>query len=104
MYLGRAVERGTRDVIFERPRHPYTQALLSATPAADPARRRQRIRLQGEMPSPIHPPAGCAFHPRCPLAFDRCRRERPELVVKGDVRVACFAVTDAARPPPQPVP
>jgi dipeptide transport system ATP-binding protein len=105
MYLGRAVERGSREVIFGRPSHPYTRALLSATPVADPARRGERIRLHGETPSPINPPAGCAFHPRCPLAFDRCRRERPELVVKGDVRVACFAVTDApARPSPQPVP
>jgi len=103
MYLGRPVEHGARDVIFERPRHPYTRALLSATPVADPAQQKERIRLHGEMPSPIDPPAGCAFHPRCPLAFDRCRRERPELVVKGDVRVACFAVTDVpARPTPQP--
>jgi dipeptide transport system ATP-binding protein len=103
MYLGRPVEHGTRDAIFERPRHPYTRALLSATPVADPARQKERIRLHGEMPSPIDPPAGCAFHPRCPLAFDRCRRERPELVVKGEARVACFAVTDVpARPSPQP--
>lgn len=103
MYLGRPVEHGARDVVFDRPRHPYSRALLSATPVADPARQKERIRLRGEMPSPIDPPAGCAFHPRCPLAFDRCRRERPDLVVKGDVRVACFAVTDApARPSPQP--
>jgi dipeptide transport system ATP-binding protein len=103
MYLGRPAERGARDVIFERPRHPYTQALLSATPVADPARRGERVRLRGETPSPIDPPAGCAFHPRCPLAFDRCRHQRPELVVKGDVRVACFAVSDApARPSPLP--
>jgi dipeptide transport system ATP-binding protein len=92
MYLGRPVEYGPRDAIFDNPRHPYTRALLSATPVADPAHHKQRIRLEGELPSPIHPPAGCAFHPRCPLAFDRCRRERPELEVKGDINVACFAV------------
>jgi dipeptide transport system ATP-binding protein len=92
MYLGRPVEYGRRGAIFEAPRHPYTQALLSATPVADPERRRTRIRIEGELPSPIHPPTGCAFHPRCPLAFDRCIRERPELEMKGEVKVACFAV------------
>jgi len=94
MYLGRPVERGARDAIFDRPKHPYTQALLSATPIADPARQRGRIRLYGEMPSPIDPPPGCAFHPRCPLAFERCRRERPLEELKGEVNVACFAVFD----------
>ncbi len=92
MYLGRAVEIGPREEIFARPRHPYTRALLSATPVADPSRPRERMRLQGELPSPIHPPTGCAFHPRCPLAFDRCRVERPELERKGGADVACFAV------------
>jgi dipeptide transport system ATP-binding protein len=104
MYLGRPVEYGARGVIFEQPRHPYTRALLSATPVADPTHKKERIRLSGEMPSPINPPAGCAFHPRCPLAFDRCRVERPPLVIKGDRRVACFAVDDApAHPSPLPV-
>ena len=92
MYLGRPVEQGTRDQIFANPRHPYTRALLSATPIADPSRQKERIRLEGELPSPINPPSGCAFHPRCPLAFDRCRVERPEIVKKGPVEVACFAV------------
>jgi dipeptide transport system ATP-binding protein len=92
MYLGRAVEQASRDVLFANPRHPYTRALLSATPIADPTRKRERVRLEGELPSPIRPPTGCAFHPRCPLAFDRCRVERPELERKGDVDVACFAV------------
>ena len=92
MYLGRPVEQGTRDQIFANPRHPYTRALLSATPIADPSRQKERIRLEGELPSPINPPSGCAFHPRCPLAFDRCRLERPEIVKKGPVEVACFAV------------
>jgi dipeptide transport system ATP-binding protein len=97
MYLGRAVEHGARDEIFANPRHPYTRALLSATPVADPARRRDRIALEGELPSPLNPPRGCAFHPRCPLAFDRCRSERPELEEKGGVKVACFAVDAEGR-------
>jgi dipeptide transport system ATP-binding protein len=92
MYLGRPVEQGPRAEIFASPRHPYTRALLSATPVADPSRRRVRVKLEGELPSPINPPKGCAFHPRCPLAFDRCRVERPELERKGGVDVACFAV------------
>jgi dipeptide transport system ATP-binding protein len=102
MYLGRAVEQGPREEIFSRPRHPYTRALLSATPIADPSRQRERMRLEGELPSPINPPSGCAFHPRCPLAFDRCRVERPELEKKGGVEVACFAVDadgETRRPP-----
>ncbi|MEJ0013794.1 MAG: dipeptide ABC transporter ATP-binding protein [Bauldia sp.] len=92
MYLGRAVEQGPREEIFAHPRHPYTRALLSATPVADPTRPKERMRLEGELPSPINPPKGCAFHPRCPLAFDRCRVERPELERKGGADVACFAV------------
>jgi dipeptide transport system ATP-binding protein len=94
MYLGRAVEYGPREAIFAGPRHPYTRALLSATPVADPTRQKDRIRLEGELPSALAPPSGCAFHPRCPLAFERCTRERPELEAKGGVRVACFAVAD----------
>jgi dipeptide transport system ATP-binding protein len=92
MYLGRAVEQGPREEIFAHPRHPYTRALLSATPVADPTRQKERVRLEGELPSPINPPKGCAFHPRCPLAFERCRVERPELEKKGGAEVACFAV------------
>ena len=83
MYLGRPVEYGSGKAIFDHPRHPYTRALLSATPIADPTHHKERIRLQGETPSPINPPSGCAFHPRCPLAFDRCRSERPELGDQG---------------------
>ncbi len=96
MYLGRPVEHGDAAAIFADPKHPYTRALLSATPVADPARRRDRIRLEGELPSPINPPSGCPFHPRCPLAFDRCVTERPELERKGGVLVACWAVPKAA--------
>ncbi len=92
MYLGRPVEEGTGDTVFADPRHPYTRALLAATPLADPALRKTRVKLTGEPPSPINPPPGCAFHPRCPLAFARCRVDRPELEKKGDVHVACFAV------------
>ncbi len=92
MYLGRPVEYGEREAIFGNPMHPYTRALLSATPVADPARRHERIRLEGELPSPIAPPTGCAFHPRCPYAFDRCTRERPDLEGKGGAEVACWAV------------
>ena len=94
MYLGRAVEMGPVKQIFSKPRHPYTQALLSATPVADPKARRKRIRLEGELPSPFHPPEGCAFNPRCAHAFDRCRVEVPELKQHGANVVACFAVDE----------
>ncbi|MEJ8570257.1 dipeptide ABC transporter ATP-binding protein [Microbaculum marinum] len=94
MYLGRPVEVGPRDEIFDRPRHPYTRALLAATPVADPRRRAERVAVKGELPSPINPPPGCSFNPRCPLAFDRCRVEVPQLEPHGRARVACFAVTD----------
>ena len=96
MYLGRAVERGPRDAIFSNPQHPYTKALLSATPHPDPLRKRERIVLKGELPSPLNPPSGCTFHPRCPLAFEPCARISPALHVHGEARVACHAVN-----PPQ---
>jgi dipeptide transport system ATP-binding protein len=92
IYLGSAVELGERDAIFGRPQHPYTQALLSATPVADPTAKRDRILLSGEPPSPFAPPAGCPFHPRCRLAFDRCRAEKPALELKQGRAVACWAV------------
>jgi dipeptide transport system ATP-binding protein len=92
IYLGNAVEIGGRAAIFDRPQHPYTQALLSATPVADPTAKRQRILLSGEPPSPFAPPPGCAFHPRCPLAFDRCTAEKPPLERKQGRDVACWAV------------
>jgi oligopeptide/dipeptide ABC transporter ATP-binding protein len=93
MYLGRIVEQGPRDAVFGDPQHPYTQALLSATPTVDRAARRRRILLQGELPSPIDPPRGCAFHTRCPEAVERCRGERPllaPLVASPGQRVACL--------------
>jgi dipeptide transport system ATP-binding protein len=95
MYLGRPVEYGPRDAIFGAPKHPYTRALLAATPIADPLRRKEHVPLEGELPSPISPPGGCAFHPRCRYAFDPCATMRPELEAKGDASVACWAV-DAA--------
>jgi dipeptide transport system ATP-binding protein len=99
MYLGRSVEQGASERIFAQPRHPYTRALLSASPIADPSRPKNRIHLEGELPSPIHPPSGCTFHPRCPLAFDRCSAERPNLESKGGVDVACWAVEQSGDVP-----
>ncbi len=92
MYLGRVVEHAPRDVLFRTPQHPYTKALLSATPTPDPARRKERIVLKGELPSPLKPPTGCTFHPRCPIAFDKCPRENPELKLRGATKAACHAL------------
>lgn len=89
MYLGRIVEQGPRDQIFNHPRHPYTQALLSATPQPDPSHKRDRIILKGELPSPLSPPLGCSFHPRCPIAADQCRLDSPQLRPIGGAAVAC---------------
>jgi oligopeptide transport system ATP-binding protein len=81
MYLGRVVELADTDELFDNPLHPYTQALLAAVPVPDPAveATREFRPVKGEVPSPINPPSGCVFHPRCPLAIDRCRQVRPEL-------------------------
>jgi len=92
MYLGKVVEQGTAAQIFTDPKHPYTQALLSATPQADPSRKRQRIVLQGELPSPLSPPSGCTFHPRCPWAVDLCKTREPALVLKQSRLVSCHRV------------
>jgi dipeptide transport system ATP-binding protein len=92
IYLGHAVEMGSRDAIFRNPLHPYTRALLSATPIAVPGAKRERILLTGEPPSPIAPPPGCPFNPRCPLAFDRCRVDKPPIEQKQGRDVACWAV------------
>ncbi|MGE3294824.1 MAG: dipeptide ABC transporter ATP-binding protein [Geminicoccaceae bacterium] len=94
MYLGRAVEQGSREAIFEDPRHPYTRALLAASPVADPARRGSRSKLSGELPSPLRPPPGCVFHPRCPLQNARCREEVPKLQTLHGRLVACHAVEE----------
>jgi len=90
VYLGRVVESGTRDEVFRSPQHPYTRALLSATPVADPRARKQRIILAGELPSPFNPPSGCAFNPRCSLAQERCRRLDPAMEGTPEHAVACF--------------
>jgi dipeptide transport system ATP-binding protein len=92
IYLGHAVEMGSRDAIFRNPLHPYTRALLSATPIAVPGAKRERILLTGEPPSPIAPPPGCPFNPRCPLAFDRCLVEKPPIEERQGRDVACWAV------------
>ena len=86
MYLGVIVEIGDRDLIFSRPRHPYTRALISSVPVADPAAVNKRIVLSGDVPSPTDPPNGCRFHTRCPYAFDRCRVEAPILRSFGSER------------------
>jgi dipeptide transport system ATP-binding protein len=92
MYLGRVVEHAPRDVLFASPQHPYTKALLSATPTPDPTRRKERIVLKGELPSPLNPPTGCTFHPRCPIAFEKCPRENPALRQRGKSQAACHAL------------
>ena len=91
MYLGRIVELADADTIYRSARHPYTRALISAIPEPDPTRKKQRIVLQGDVPSPIDPPSGCPFHPRCPHATDRCKVEVPRLRTAGEPgqQVAC---------------
>lgn len=90
MYLGKPVESGSRDDLFNTPHHPYTRALLSATPIADPFRTKERIVLKGELPSPIAPPSGCTFHPRCPSMTDICREKPPEITEINGCQVACY--------------
>ncbi|PDT03103.1 peptide ABC transporter ATP-binding protein [Rhizobium chutanense] len=94
MYLGRPIETGPAAEVFARPRHPYTAALLSATPIADPEREKNRIRLQGELPSPLKPPSGCHFNPRCWKAQDHCRQVSPELRGEGAQQYACHFPLD----------
>jgi dipeptide transport system ATP-binding protein len=96
MYLGRVMEQGLAEDVFASPQHPYTQALLSATPQADPLLRRQRIILKGELPSPLNPPSGCAFRNRCPIAISRCADAVPPLVPAGATMAACIFPTQAA--------
>jgi len=88
MYLGKLVEVGTSEQICLAPKHPYTQALLSAVPIPDPAAKKQRIVLKGDVPTPINPPSGCRFHTRCPIAVDRCKVEEPPLRRLADSRLA----------------
>jgi len=93
MYLGRLVEWGDTQSVLEAPQHPYTRMLLETVPDIDKAAS-VRAPLTGEVPSPLAPPPGCAFHPRCPLANDRCRRELPVIIDRGGSRVACHAVEE----------
>ncbi|MDX1738589.1 MAG: peptide ABC transporter ATP-binding protein [Alphaproteobacteria bacterium] len=94
MYLGSPVEHGTKEKIFESPKHPYTRALLSATPMADPNKQKERIKLTGELPSPLNPPSGCAFHPRCFLATDMCKTAEPTLEIFDTTAVSCHVVKE----------
>ncbi len=96
MYLGRLVEVATADQLFTAPRHPYTRLLLETIPRLDPPDEifGEREPVAGEVPNPIDPPPGCAFHPRCPSATDRCRRERPSLLAASGALVACHAVQE----------
>jgi oligopeptide/dipeptide ABC transporter ATP-binding protein len=94
LYLGKVMEDGPSKHVFANPRHPYTRALLSATPTLDPTRRGVRVRMKGEPPSPANPPSGCVFRTRCPLAIDRCKDiVSPEFVGPGH-KVACIRVTE----------
>jgi oligopeptide/dipeptide ABC transporter ATP-binding protein len=91
MYLGRIVERAAHGPIYADPKHPYTQALLSAVPVPDPKRKKDRIILKGDVPSPIQPPAGCRFHPRCPHRMEICDKKEPQLIdLGGGHEVSCF--------------
>jgi peptide/nickel transport system ATP-binding protein len=102
MYLGKIVELAPRRQIFATPKHPYTQALLSAVPVPDPGAPRNRIILSGDVPSPVNPPKGCRFHTRCPKVFARCRSEEPELrVLASGHSAACHLYDAEAAVPPQ---
>ncbi len=91
MYLGEIVEEADTEEIFAKPLHPYTQALLSSIPVAVPRGKRERVRLEGDVPTPIDPPEGCRFHTRCPIAIDECKLDRPKLVeISPRHRVACI--------------
>jgi oligopeptide/dipeptide ABC transporter ATP-binding protein len=104
MYLGKIAEITDRKSLYEDPQHPYTKALLSAVPIPDPAveATREHVVLGGEVPSPLNPPSGCVFHPRCPIAIAECRSTVPELrEVKPEHRAACIRVagySGGARP------
>jgi len=93
MYLGKIVELTRREELFRNPLHPYTQALMSAIPIADPHLKRERVILKGDVPSPVNPPKGCRFHPRCPIAVEQCSYEEPVFREVGtDHRIACWMV------------
>ncbi|WP_160300740.1 oligopeptide/dipeptide ABC transporter ATP-binding protein, partial [Bradyrhizobium japonicum] len=103
MYLGRIVELAQCEALFSKPVHPYTEALIAAAPVPNPTRARLEVPLEGEIPSPINPPSGCTFHPRCPLAVECCRVVVPPLVPMPDGRVvACHVRAPATEIPAQP--
>ncbi|MCD5324291.1 MULTISPECIES: ABC transporter ATP-binding protein [Pontibacillus] len=101
MYLGEIVEVGEVDELYSNPKHPYTQALLSAIPEANPHKKKERIMLEGDLPSPSIPPEGCKFHTRCPFAEEQCRVKHPELksVAAGDHQAACHLVKEVVEAP-----
>jgi oligopeptide/dipeptide ABC transporter ATP-binding protein len=97
MYLGKIVEYSSTEQIFHTPLHPYSQALIASVPIPDPTRRKERAPLTGEVPSPVNPPLGCRFHPRCPLAMDICKKKEPPLLDSGNGHfVACYAVSQSS--------
>lgn len=106
MYLGKIVEIADKYSLFENPQHPYTKALLSAIPVPDPDKKKERIVLKGDVPSPIDPPAGCRFHTRCPFATDKCRTEEPKLrtsdLMKEGHEAACHYMEEISAGAMQP--
>jgi dipeptide transport system ATP-binding protein len=100
MYLGRPIEHGGRAAVFDQPLHPYTRALQASSPSTDPKQRSKRLAVKGELPSPLDPPPGCPFHPRCPFANERCRTEVPQLqAYPGTSHLhACHAVEEGRLP------
>lgn len=93
MYLGKIVEIGSYEEIYHSPKHPYTQALLSAIPVESPYENKERIILTGNVPSPIAPPPGCAFHERCPFVMDKCKTETPPLIETTEAhRASCHLI------------
>ena len=95
MYLGHLVEEAPSDELFAKPLHPYTQALLSAVPSTNPRLKKTRIKMEGEIPSPLNPPSGCVFHTRCPYAMPVCRQTFPQLIaLEGRHKAACHFVME----------
>lgn len=99
MYLGHIVEQGPAEAIYNRPQHPYTQSLISAIPEIRPGQKKERILLQGDLPSPSDPPQGCPFHTRCPVAKDACRLQKPDYrQVEPDHYAACILLEEEVFP------
>ncbi|MCB0083150.1 MAG: ABC transporter ATP-binding protein, partial [Caldilineaceae bacterium] len=95
MYVGKLVEVAESEELLRNPKHPYTEALVSAVPPADPDIQMQRIILEGDVPSPVNPPAGCVFHPRCRYAKDICKQEEPQLIeIKPGHHVSCHLAAE----------